>query len=123
MKLTKAVLIFCSIFCLQIGLAHAAAGHTVRGVVITQDGTVVPEFTITVKHAAQKPELYTRKRFKNGEFTISGLTKDKYQIRISAPLYISSRLDFDFKAAERPTFPPPTGRSTTCRSRRRSTSC
>ena len=103
MKLTKAVLIFCSIFCLQIGLAHAAAGHTVRGVVITPDGTVVPEFTITVKHAAQKPELYTRKRFKNGEFTISGLTKDKYQLRISAPLYIASRLDFDFKSAERPT--------------------
>ena len=103
MKLTKAVLLFCSIFCLQIHWAHAAAAHTVRGVVITTDGTVVPEFTITVKHTAQKPELYTRKRFKNGQFTISGLTKDKYQLRISAPLYISARLDFDFKATARPT--------------------
>jgi tetratricopeptide (TPR) repeat protein len=103
MKLTKAVLIFCCLFCLQIDWADAAAAHTVRGVVITTDGTVVPEFTITVRHAAQKPELFTRKRFKNGEFTINGLTKDKYQLRISAPLYITARLDFDFKSAPRPT--------------------
>jgi tetratricopeptide (TPR) repeat protein len=103
MKLTKAVLILCSLFCLQLDWAHAAADHTVRGVVITTDGTVVPEFTITVKHASQKPELYARKRFKNGEFTISGLNKDKYQLRISAPLYISTRLDFDFKSTVRPT--------------------
>jgi tetratricopeptide (TPR) repeat protein len=103
MKLTKAVLIFCTILCLQIDWAHAAAAHTVRGVVITTDGTVVPEFTITVKHTAQKPELNSRKRFKKGEFTISGLTKDKYQLRISAPLYITARLDFDFKSTARPT--------------------
>jgi tetratricopeptide (TPR) repeat protein len=64
---------------------------------------VVPEFTITVKHTAQKPELNTRKRFKNGEFTISGLTKDKYQLRISAPLYIAAKLDYDFKSTTRPT--------------------
>ena len=103
MKLTKAVIILCCLFCLQIDRAHAATPHTVRGVVITTDGTVVPDFTITIRHAAQKPELFTRKRFKNGEFTISGLTKDKYQLRISAPLYITSRLDFDFKADKRPT--------------------
>jgi tetratricopeptide (TPR) repeat protein len=56
-----------------------------------------------VRHATQQPELFTRKRFKNGEFTISGLVKDKYQLRISAPLYITARLDFDFKAEARPT--------------------
>jgi tetratricopeptide (TPR) repeat protein len=103
MKLTKAVLTLCCLFCLQIDWAHAAAAHTVRGVVITTDGTVVPEFIITVRHATQKPELFTRKRFKNGEFTLSGLTKDKYQLRISAPLYITARLDFDFKSVTRPT--------------------
>src|SRR5207244_6043732 len=81
----------------------AAASQTVRGIVITTDGTVVPEFTITVKHAAQKPELFTRKRLKNGEFTINGLTKDKYQLRISAPLYVAARLDFDFKSSPRST--------------------
>jgi tetratricopeptide (TPR) repeat protein len=103
MKLTKAVLILCCLFCLQIDLANAAAAHTVRGVVVTTDGTVVPEFTITVRHATQKPELFTRKRFKNGEFTISGLTKDKYQLRIAAPLYITARLDYDFKSMARST--------------------
>src|ERR1051326_709906 len=103
MKLTKAVLILCCLFCLQIAYANAAPAHTVRGVVITTDGTVVPEFTITVRHATQKPELFTRKRFKNGEFTISGLTKDKYQLRITAPLYIPAKLDYDFKSLGRPT--------------------
>jgi tetratricopeptide (TPR) repeat protein len=103
MKLTNAVLILCCLFCLHIDRANAAEAHTVRGVVITTDGTVVPEFTITVRHAAQKPELFTRKRFKNGEFTITGLTKDKYQLRITAPLYITARLDYDFKSMIRPT--------------------
>ncbi len=103
MKLIKAVLIFCCIFCLQIDWTHAAATHTVKGVVITTDGTVVPEFTIAVKHVSQKPELFTRKRFKNGEFVIGGLNKDKYQLQISAPLYVNSRLDLDFKSIQQPT--------------------
>ena len=103
MKLTNAVLILCCLFCLQLDRADAAATHMVRGVVMTTDGTVVPEFTITIKHVVQKPELFTRKRFRNGEFTITGLTRDKYQLQISAPLYIATRLDFDFKADPRPT--------------------
>jgi len=103
MKLTKAVVIICSIFFLQIGRGYAATAHTVRGVVITTDGTVVPEFTVTVKHVAQKPELLTRKHFKNGEFTVSGLRGDKYQLQIASPLYIPSRLEYDFKADPRST--------------------
>ena len=102
MKLTKAVLIFC-IFSLQIDRAHAATAHTVRGVVITADGALVPEFTITVKHESHRPELFTRKRYKNGEFTVSGLSKDKYQLQISSPLYITAKLDFDFKSNRRST--------------------
>jgi tetratricopeptide (TPR) repeat protein len=70
---------------------------------MTTEGTVVPEFTITVKHVVQKPELFTRKRFRNGEFTVNGLTGDKYQLQISSPLYITARLDFDFKADPRQT--------------------
>jgi len=50
-----------------------------------------------------KPELYPRKRYKNGEFTVNGLKNDKYQLRISSPLYIPTRLDFDFKSDDRPT--------------------
>jgi len=102
MKLTTAVLILCLIFCLQIDRAQAATPRTVRGVVITTDGTVVPEFTITVKHVAQRPELFTRKKYRNGEFTISGLKEEKYQIQITSPLYITTRLDFDFKSDVRP---------------------
>ena len=103
MKLTNAVLTLCCLFCLQIDRAFANPTHAVRGVVITTDGTVVPEFTVTVKHVVQKPELFTRKRFRNGEFTINGLTGDKYQHQISSPLYIATKLDFDFKADPRPT--------------------
>jgi lipopolysaccharide biosynthesis regulator YciM len=106
MKLTKAVIIFCSIFCLQIHRGYAAKAaptHTVRGVVITTDGTVVPEFTVAVKHVSLKPELSTRKRYKNGEFTVSGLKGDKYQLQITSPLYISSRVEFDFKSDPRST--------------------
>src|SRR5213594_1449027 len=103
MKLTNAVLIFCSIVRLQIDRAHAAPSRTVRGVVITAEGTVVPEFTVTVRHMSTKPELYPRKRYKNGEFTVNGLKNDKYQLRISSPLYITTRLDNDFKSDDRPT--------------------
>jgi tetratricopeptide (TPR) repeat protein len=46
-----------------------------------------------------KPELFTRKRFKHGEFVINGLSHDKYQLQISAPLFINAKLDFDFKSA------------------------
>ena len=103
MKLIKAVLIFCSIFCLNIDWTHAAAANTVKGVVITTDGTVVPEFTIAIKHVSPKPELLIRKRFKHGEFVINGLNRDKYQLQISAPLYVNARLEFDFKSAAQPT--------------------
>jgi len=50
-----------------------------------------------------KPELYPRKHYKNGEFTVNGLKNDKYQLRISSPLYITTRLDIDFKSDDRPT--------------------
>src|SRR5207244_2037967 len=103
MKLTKAVLIVCSIFCLDIDRAHAAPQRTVRGVVITAEGTVVPEFTVTAGHVSNKPELFPRRRYKNGEFTVNGLKNDKSQIHISSPLYIPTRLDFDFKSDDRPT--------------------
>src|SRR5690349_13254958 len=89
------------LFCLQLNPAKAASPHTVSGVVITSDGTVVPEFTVTVKHAADKPELVRRKRFKNGEFTIDDLTGDKYEVRVTSPQFIGSKLDLDFKAKPR----------------------
>jgi tetratricopeptide (TPR) repeat protein len=53
---------------------------------------------VVVKHIAEKPELFQRKHFKKGEFTIDGLTGDKYQLQISSPSYIPAKLDFDFKS-------------------------
>jgi Flp pilus assembly protein TadD len=102
MKLTKAVLLG-FLLCTLIEWGHAAPPHTVRGVVISTDGTVIPEFSITVRALSQNPELCPRKRFKNGEFTISGLTRDRYQLQIDSPLYIPARLDFDLKSSTRPT--------------------
>jgi tetratricopeptide (TPR) repeat protein len=107
MDSTKAVSTLCFLLfyllCLQIGIAHAEAGHTVRGVVITTDGTVVPEFTVVVRHITDKPELVQRLHFKNGEFKIEGLAGEKYQLGISSPSFINARLDFDFKSHNRPT--------------------
>ena len=65
MKLREAIFTFCSLACLHISLANASPAHTVKGVVITSDGTVVPEFTVVIRHAANKPELVQRKHFKN----------------------------------------------------------
>src|SRR6266478_5344332 len=98
MKLTKAVLLG-FLFCALIERGHGAPAHTVRGVVISTDGAVIPEFSITVRAVSQNPELCARKRFKNGEFTISGLTRDRYQLQIYSPLYIPARLDFDFNSS------------------------
>ena len=94
--------LFFLLFCCQISSAYAGPAHSVRGVVITVDGTVVPEFSIVVKHIANKPELFQRKHFKSGEFTIDGLSGDKYELQISSPSFIPQKLDFDFKSDIRP---------------------
>src|SRR5215470_6348874 len=106
MKTKRAVWIVCFLlfllFCFQVSSADAGPARTIRGVVITIDGTVVPEFSVVIKHVADKPELFQRKHFKSGEFTIGGLTGDKYQLQISSTSYIPVKLDFDFKSNVRP---------------------
>ena len=106
MKTKRAVWIVCFLLFplsfYQISSANAGPAHTIRGVVITIDGTVVPEFSVVVKHVADKPELFQRKHFKGGEFTIDGLTGDKYQLQISSRSYMPVRLDFDFRSKARP---------------------
>ncbi len=103
MKLTKAAFLICVLCCLHIEAAHAASERTIKGVVITSDGTVVPEFTVTVRPVVKKPELLFRRRFKNGEFKIEGLKGQKYQIQISSPMFIPARLDFDLKPEAKQT--------------------
>jgi tetratricopeptide (TPR) repeat protein len=96
MKLAKAVLILCVFFLLYIPAAHGNPAHTLRGVVITPDGTMVPEFTVTVRPVVDRPELIRRKHFKDGEFTLSGLKHEKYKIIVTAPLLVGVKLDVDF---------------------------
>src|SRR5215470_18337640 len=102
MKTKRAVWIVCFLlfllFCFQVSSADAGPARTIRGVVITIDGTVVPEFSVVIKHVADKPELFKRKHFKSGEFTIDGLTGDKYQLQITSPSYIPVKMEFDFKS-------------------------
>jgi tetratricopeptide (TPR) repeat protein len=101
MKLTKTVLILCCLFCFDIVSALAAAEHTVKGVVIAPDGTVVPEFSVVVRHVTDKPELVRRQHFKNGEFVIDRLAATKYALHISSPTFIGARLEYDFKSRPR----------------------
>jgi len=96
MKFIKTVFILCALLCVRLQRADAATTHTVKGVVITSSGTVVPEFTVVVKHLTDKPELFRRLYFKDGEFNVGELPVGKYQLEISAPLFIDVRLTFDF---------------------------
>jgi tetratricopeptide (TPR) repeat protein len=98
MWLTKTVFILCCLFCLEIGTSYASAGHTVKGVVITPDGKVVPEFSVVVRHASSKPEIVIRRHFKDGEFLIDRLDPDKYLFEISCPLLIGAKLTLDLTA-------------------------
>ena len=97
------IVIVCSLLCLRIDSANAASAHSVKGVVITRDGTVVPEFSVVLGRVAGKPELLQRKHFKNGEFTLDGLTGDRYELKIAAPLFITSKTILDFTSKSKPT--------------------
>jgi tetratricopeptide (TPR) repeat protein len=102
MKLTKAVLLLCTLFCIELKAADEVPGRTLRGAVITSDGTVVPEFTVIIRPAGTRPQLVRRKHFKDGEFMIDGLVLDRYQIQVTSPMYISVQLDVDFAAETKP---------------------
>jgi tetratricopeptide (TPR) repeat protein len=98
MKLTKTVFILCCLFCFDVPRADAMGVRTVKGVVMTPDGTVVPEFTVLVRPMSDKPELVQRKNFKNGEFMIDELEAVQYQFEVNSPLYIRTKLLLDLRA-------------------------
>jgi Tfp pilus assembly protein PilF len=95
MKFIKIAFILCGLLCVRLERADAATKHTVKGVVITSNGTVVPEFAVVVKPLTEKPELVRRLHFKDGEFSVDELPSGKYQLHISAPLFIGTRLTVD----------------------------
>jgi Flp pilus assembly protein TadD len=96
MKLAKPYLLLCGLFLLGIATAYGDNARTLRGVVITPDGTMVPEFTVTIRPVVDKPELIRRKHFKGGEFTLHGLNRSRYQIVITAPALVGVKLNVDF---------------------------
>jgi tetratricopeptide (TPR) repeat protein len=57
---------------------------------------MVPEFTVTVRPVVTRPELIHRKHFKNGEFTLEDLNREKYKVIITAPHLVGVKLDVDF---------------------------
>ena len=57
---------------------------------------MVPEFTVTIRPVVDRPELIRRTHFKQGEFTLRGLTRNKYKIVITAPQLVGVKLDVDF---------------------------
>jgi tetratricopeptide (TPR) repeat protein len=103
MKLTKAVLILCCLFCLAHQPAQGATVRAVKGVVITPDGTLVPKFSVVIRHESDKPELVRRTHFTRGEFAIDGLTPGKYQLQINSAQFVSTKLSVDLTSHSRLT--------------------
>jgi tetratricopeptide (TPR) repeat protein len=64
---------------------------------------MVPEFTVTVRPVTDKPELVQRRHFKNGEFTIDGLSHTKYQIQVVSSSYVGAKMDVEFAPRARTT--------------------
>src|SRR5262245_12084495 len=95
MNLVKTVFILCCLLSFDVRRTEASVAHTVKGVVITPDGTVVPEFSVVVKHVSDTPEMVQRKHFTNGEFTVDQLESGTYQLQINAPQYIQTKLILD----------------------------
>ena len=88
MRLTKAAVVLCFLLSLQTTLIQATPSHSIKGVVITPDGTAVPAFSVLVRHIADKPDLVRRREFTNGEFVLENLSADKYELQISSPLSV-----------------------------------
>ena len=96
MKLTTTIAAFLCFF-LIIDIHEASAtSYTLRGAVVTSEGTMVPEFTVTVRPIASRPELVLRKRFRNGVFKIEGLEGQEYQIQVDSTHYAQERMDLTF---------------------------
>jgi cytochrome c-type biogenesis protein CcmH/NrfG len=91
--LLAATILLCIAVCPK---AHAHSNNTLRGAVVDADGTMVDRFTIVVRPITNKPVLVERRRFADGIFVLSGLDRQKYEIVVSAPKYITSRLEVDF---------------------------
>jgi cytochrome c-type biogenesis protein CcmH/NrfG len=92
-SLLSATIIVCAAVCPQ---AQAHSTNTLRGAVVDADGTMVDRFTVVVRPFANKPVLVERRHFAAGIFVLPGLDRQKYEIVVSAPKYITTRLEVEF---------------------------
>lgn len=103
MKLHSSLFVLWAVFALNDGMAHASESHSVKGVVISADGTSVSEFALTVKETGNGPALIRRLHFKHGEFFVDGLQSGRYELQIVSPLYIPLRMDLIIKPGTKGT--------------------
>lgn len=103
MKLTKAAVVLCFLVSFQGTPARATPSRSIKGVVITPDGTIVPEFSVVVRHIADKPDLVRRFQFTNGEFLLQDLSSENYELQIASPLFVGAKVLFNLKDRSRAT--------------------
>ena len=109
-RTARVILLSVLVFSLDI-LAADTPHFTLKGAVVTPEGTMVPEFTVAVRPIADKPELVLRKRFKGGVFKIEGLKRDRYQIHVYAPRSIGVKMDVNFPKAKPSQYQFPTDKT------------
>jgi len=97
MRIAKYGLLATVIFVANGVTATATARISLRGAVITTEGKMMPEFTVTAKPITKEPEFAVRHRFTNGIFSLEGLVAEKYQIIIEAPLHVRTRMLLDLR--------------------------
>jgi Flp pilus assembly protein TadD len=95
MKLAvSVVLMFTCLFCIGLASAGAADRSTLRGVVVTSDGTLVEQFSVAVRPVVDKPVLSVRRHFNDGTFELD-LQERKYELVVTAPRLTGLRMDVD----------------------------
>ncbi len=88
--------VFATVFTLLCADSYADRARTLRGAVVSADGTMVDQFTVVARPVTSKPELIRRFRFTNGTFVLRDLQRQKYEVTITAPRFIGVRMDVDF---------------------------
>ena len=76
--------------------AQAGNVNSFRGAVLDADGHMVERFTVVVRPVVNRPVLVKRKHFAKGTFRLNDLTRQRYDIEVSAPQYIAVHMNVEF---------------------------
>src|SRR3954451_24529129 len=90
------IFVFTTVLSLLSTDLYAERARSLRGAVVSADGSMVDQFTVVARPVTNKPELVRRFHFTNGTFVLQGLQRQKYQVTITAPRFIGVRMDVDF---------------------------